>query len=57
MIFLDLEITLPRTLAVVVAQWATAFASLAEGWVFESQPRQTYVVKQVVTSPLLNAQQ
>ena len=24
-----------------VAQWARAFASQAEGWVFESQPRQT----------------
>ena len=23
------------------AEWARAFASQAEGWVFESQPRQT----------------
>ena len=28
-----------------VAQWVTAFASQAEGWVCESQPRQTQVVK------------
>ena len=35
-----------------MVQWAKA-----EGWVFESQPRQTYVVKQVVTAPLLNAWQ
>ena len=30
-------------------------ASDMEGWVFESQPRQALVVKQVVTAPLLNA--
>ena len=28
-----------------VAQWVRAFASQADGWVFESQPRQTQVVK------------
>ena len=38
-----------------IAQWAIAFASQAKGWVFESQPRQWK--KQVVTAPLLNAQQ
>ena len=27
-----------------VAQWVRAFAPQAEGWVFESQPRQTQVV-------------
>ena len=26
---------------VAVAQWVRAFAPQAEGWVFESQPRQT----------------
>ena len=31
--------------AAAVAQWARAFASQAEGWMFESQPRQTLVVK------------
>ena len=28
-----------------VAQWARAFASHAEGWVFESKSQQTQVVK------------
>ena len=28
-----------------VAQWVKAFVPHAEGWVFESQPRQTHVVK------------
>ena len=28
-----------------VAQWVRALAPEAEGWVFESQPRQTQVVK------------
>ena len=28
-----------------MAQWVRAFASQAEGWVFESQPRQTLVEK------------
>ena len=36
-----------------VEQWSRALASQAEGWEFESQPRQT----QVVTAPLPNAQQ
>ena len=31
--------------AVAVAQWVKAFAPQAEGWVFESQPWQTQVVK------------
>ena len=43
------------TLAAAVAQWVGPFALQSEGWVFESQPRQTYVVKQVVTAPLPNA--
>ena len=29
----------------VIAQWVRAFAQQAKGWVLESQPRQTYVVK------------
>ena len=33
------------TATAAVAQWARAFACQAEGWVFESQPRQTHVVK------------
>ena len=33
-----------------VAQWVKAFASYAESWVFESQPRQTQVVKTVSDS-------
>ena len=32
-------------LTAAVAQWVRAFASQAEGWVFESQPRQTLVEK------------
>ena len=28
-----------------VAQWVRGFPSQAEGWMFESQPRQTQVVK------------
>ena len=28
-----------------VSQWVRTFAPQAEGWVFESKPRQTYVVK------------
>ena len=31
-----------------------AFASHAEGWVFEFRPRHTKVVKQVVKAPLPN---
>ena len=31
--------------AAAVAQWIRALAPQAEGWVFESRPRQTYVVK------------
>ena len=27
-----------------MVQWVRAFASQAEGWLFESQPRQTYVI-------------
>ena len=34
---------IPNTAA--VAQWVRAMAPQAEGWVFESQPRHTYVVK------------
>ena len=41
---------------VAVAQWGRAFASQAEGWVFESLPRQT-CQNQVVTAPLVKAQQ
>ena len=33
------------TATAAVAQWARAFASQAEGWVFESQLQQTHVVK------------
>ena len=40
-----------------VAQSVRAFTWQVEGWVFESQLRQTLVVKQVVTARLLNAQQ
>ena len=36
-------IILIRTAA--VAQWVRAFAPQAEGWMFESQPQQTIVVK------------
>ena len=32
-------------MAATVAQSVTAFALHAEGWVFESQPRQTLVIK------------
>ena len=42
---------------VAVAQWVRAFASQAEGLVFESKPRLTWVVKKVVTTPLQNARQ
>ena len=38
-----LSLTLSFTAA--VAKWAKAFASQAEGWVFDYQPQQTYVVK------------
>ena len=31
--------------AVAVAQWVREFAPQAEGWVFESQPRKTQVIK------------
>ena len=31
--------------AAAVAQWVRVFAPQAEGWVFETQPRQTLVVK------------
>ena len=32
-------------LAAAFAQWMKAFAPQAEGWMFESQPRRTQVVK------------
>ena len=35
----------PFTVAVHVAHWVRALGSQAEGLVFESQPRHTYVVK------------
>ena len=34
-----------RVSNIKVPPWARAFASQAEGWVFEPQPRQTQVVK------------
>ena len=37
--------------AAAVAQWVRAFASQAEGWVFESKPRHTLVVKIGSDSP------
>ena len=40
-----------------IAQSVKVFASYAEGWVFESRLRQTYVVKKVVTASLLNVRQ
>ena len=40
-----------------VGQSVRVFTSQAEGWVFESQPWQTLVVKQVVIARLLNARQ
>ena len=40
-----------------MAHWVRELASHAECWMFESQQRQTQVVKQVVTSPLPNARQ
>ena len=43
-----------------MAQSVREFASHADGWAFEPQPRQTQVIKSsklVVTAPLLNAQQ
>ena len=51
------KIPLQFKMTASVAQSVRAFASQAEGLVFESQPRQTQVVKQVVTAPLLNARQ
>ena len=36
---------LPYVSTAAVAQWARAFASQAEGWLFESQARQIQVVK------------
>ena len=36
--------------AAVVVQWVRAFAAQVEGWVFKSQPRQTFVVKIVSDS-------
>ena len=33
--------TFKNNTAAAVAQWVRAFAPQAEGWVFESQPRQT----------------
>ena len=40
-----LSIILSIKITAAVAQWVGALASQAEGWVFESQPRQTKVVK------------
>ena len=40
-----------------MAQSVRAFVLHAEGWVFESQPRQTLVVKTGMTVPLPNARQ
>ena len=40
-----------------VAQWVGALTLQAEDWMFESQPRQTSVEKQVMTALILNAQQ
>ena len=34
-----------QTVAAAVAQWVRKFAPQAHGWLFESQPRQTYVVQ------------
>ena len=47
-IYMDLAILVsqqPRFRATAVVQWVRALASQAWGWVFESLPRQTYVVK------------
>ena len=41
----ELSLKSPTTWAAVVAKLARAFAPQAEGWVFESQPWQTLVVK------------
>ena len=38
-----------------VAQWVRALVPRAEGWVLESQPRQTQVVMKVVKAPMPNA--
>ena len=45
MIFVAFALFLNTLRTAAVAQWARAFASQAEGWVFESQPRQTVVKK------------
>ena len=37
--------TIQTVFAAALAQWVRAFAPQAEGWVFESQPRQTQVAK------------
>ena len=39
------SVTLPTVPAAAVAQWVRTFTPQAEGWVFEFQPQQTYVVK------------
>ena len=36
-----------RGTAAAVAQWVRVFASQAEGWVYEFQPRQTFAIKTV----------
>ena len=36
---------LPSPITGTLAQWFRALAQQAEGWIFESQPRQTKVVK------------
>ena len=41
----------------VVAQWVRAFAPQAEGLVFESQPRQTQVVKKVLIAQVPKSRQ
>ena len=43
--------------AAAVAQWVKAFTPQAEGWVFESHPRQTYVVKTGSDSSTANRRQ
>ena len=42
-------------LAAVVVQFVTAFAPQSDGWLFESQPRKTYVVKTDSDNPKLLA--
>ena len=43
--------------AAAVLHWVRAFATQAEGWQFESQPRPTYVGNQVVVALLLYSRQ